>query len=620
MSPPSTQRAEEWDILWRYARNHPGLSSEWVRLIAQMLAMARLFDGAGMMDDLRNAQEWTTHEWLELVDRADALWRQRQAAEQGLAKVAVSPFAESGEPPVVQPGQFEVLRQLCLDLVSRRNVFGDPHSLLSMMLELAQRADGGRGGEFFLPSQTSELLALLTDAEIGDRALCAFSGAGEAAMRLGLRGVEVVLQVPRRSPASFWACLAAATNLRVWVQEADPFEEMAREWSAAITFDLVVVVPPWGGRMADRILGPPGSGLATPPPTTEAWGVSLAARRARRVGVCLVPSGFLFKSSALDQQFKDRAIHEYGLRTVVGLPAGAGGFSAIRPAVVILQRHRASGEVLMIDHSDGKEGRRELNGSDIQQIAALVRRRENAGSSRLVPFEELVAQQLNLSPERYVLTPDEARLHDLIQSSPSVPLEELADIYRPQATTSDSAAGPIVDEPVPLELSVSDLDEVGLARTPNKRLSVSRVDYYKLRRAELRPGDVLLVTKGSVGRVGYVGDISPDEYWVANQSFAILRLRRNGPLKDSRVLFRFLSSPTGYALLQRLRVGTTIPGLQMGDIKRLPILVPSLSDQHRIVDDVERLFSMQAQFNALRSQVAEHQLSMWPEGELGEAR
>jgi type I restriction enzyme M protein len=237
-----------------------------------------------------------------------------------------------------------------------------------------------------------------------------------------------------------------------------------------------------------------------------------------------------------------------------------------------------------------------------------------------VPFEELVAQQLNLSPERYVLTPDEARLHDLIQSSPSVPLEELADIYRPQATTSDSAAGPIVDEPVPLELSVSDLDEVGLARTPNKRLSVSRVDYYKLRRAELRPGDVLLVTKGSVGRVGYVGDISPDEYWVANQSFAILRLRRNGPLKDSRVLFRFLSSPTGYALLQRLRVGTTIPGLQMGDIKRLPILVPSLSDQHRIVDDVERLFSMQAQFNALRSQVAEHQLSMWPEGELGEAR
>jgi len=134
------------------------------------------------------------------------------------------------------------------------------------------------------------------------------------------------------------------------------------------------------------------------------------------------------------------------------------------------------------------------------------------------------------------------------------------------------------------------------------------------RKARLEPGDVLLVIKGSIGKVGFIREIPDDATWLASQSFAILRLRPHAPLSDPRVLFRFLSSPLGQANLHSLRVGSTVPGLQMADIRRLPIILPSVAEQTDISQEVEELFALQDQIQELRAKATAKQTEIWPEG------
>jgi restriction endonuclease S subunit len=164
------------------------------------------------------------------------------------------------------------------------------------------------------------------------------------------------------------------------------------------------------------------------------------------------------------------------------------------------------------------------------------------------------------------------------------------------------------------EVAVADLDEVGRVRRPTKQVSVSRDVVLQTRRALLKLGDIILVIKGSVGKVGFVRDVQDDSEtnWIASQSFVILRLRPHAPIQDPRVLFRYLSSPLGLTKLQNLSVGTTVLGLQMAALQRLSIAVPPLEEQGEIGREVEELFAVQDQIEELRAKLAERQQAIWP--------
>jgi type I restriction enzyme M protein len=162
------------------------------------------------------------------------------------------------------------------------------------------------------------------------------------------------------------------------------------------------------------------------------------------------------------------------------------------------------------------------------------------------------------------------------------------------------------------EVGVADIDEAGVVRLPHKQVTVPPDVASLARRARLEQGDVLLVIKGSVGKVGFLREIPDNATWLASQSFAILRLRQHGPLDDPRILFRFLTSALGQANLQSLRVGTAVPGLQMADVRRLMIVLPDLQQQKAIAHDVEGLFKLQDRIQQLRTELAIKQRQLWP--------
>jgi type I restriction enzyme, S subunit len=92
-------------------------------------------------------------------------------------------------------------------------------------------------------------------------------------------------------------------------------------------------------------------------------------------------------------------------------------------------------------------------------------------------------------------------------------------------------------------------------------------------RSRVKPGDVLISIKGSIGRVGVV----PDHY-EGNISRDIARLRP-GPIIRSSYFGQLLQSPIGQQILGLAQVGTTRAELSITPLRKLRFAIPEPREQ-----------------------------------------
>lgn len=496
--------------------------------------------------------------------------------------------------------------------------------LLQAVLDLA------RDHRSEIPGFSHSAQLLLADAlriRAGERVYCAPIGAAGLALFLaGERGVHVTLDVAERTAAALFAWLAAAGRLdldvRISLSMSRAGSPDAWPWASgteAEQYDVAILHPPFS---EPRPRGLPDDiwlqrGL---PPASTLDGLYLvfAATKAPRAA-CVIPNGFLFRTTRAEQLVKERVIRQDGLDTVIGLPRDAlGRRSGVQASALLfgVSSPLSRGwQVLMVDAKHAAD----VDPDDWHQtVGRAVRAREDSEISRAVSLEEIAQQDFNITVERYVLDPEARRAHDIL--SEAVPLDELAGLYRPQALSTGrgrelSGRDETGFELLPrlLEVGVADIDEAGVVRSPKKLVPPTPEVVQRSRKSRLEPGDILLVIKGSVGKVGYVREIPEGETWLASQSFVIVRLNRHGPISNPLVLFRFLSSEIGQAAIRKLTVGTTIPGLQMADVRRVPVLIPPRSIQRTIVDEVRHVLSIQDSIIALRDEFSARLRTIWPD-------
>lgn len=130
------------------------------------------------------------------------------------------------------------------------------------------------------------------------------------------------------------------------------------------------------------------------------------------------------------------------------------------------------------------------------------------------------------------------------------------------------------------------IDVPGLNRTSKEIAS-------QYARASLRSGDVLLAIRGSYGRVAII----PPELDGANITQDSARIASH-PALDHRYLLYYLGGSVANQYYQRVARGVAVKGVNIGDLRRMPVPVPPPEEQMVIADEVERQFSLLNQAEA----------------------
>ena len=113
----------------------------------------------------------------------------------------------------------------------------------------------------------------------------------------------------------------------------------------------------------------------------------------------------------------------------------------------------------------------------------------------------------------------------------------------------------------------------------------------KLKRSQIKPHDVLINLVGaSIGRCGIV----PSSLESANVNQAVALIRTNSALLPSYLMY-ILVSPSIQRYINSRKVETARPNISLTDLRQLLIPIAPLAEQRKIVEEIERRFSVDEQ-------------------------
>jgi type I restriction enzyme S subunit len=111
---------------------------------------------------------------------------------------------------------------------------------------------------------------------------------------------------------------------------------------------------------------------------------------------------------------------------------------------------------------------------------------------------------------------------------------------------------------------------------------VSEEQAKKYKAQHVRAGDLVFTCWGTVGQVGLVPEDGPyAEYIISNKQ---LKLRPNLEITDPEYLFFYFAGPKMVQHVLGKAIGAAVPGINLGILKELPVVLPPLPVQRRIAN------------------------------------
>jgi type I restriction enzyme M protein len=200
---------------------------------------------------------------------------------------------------------------------------------------------------------------------------------------------------------------------------------------------------------------------------------------------------------------------------------------------------------------------------------------------------KVIENDFQLQVDRYVVSESRRRLEKHLSNLNTI---QLGDMVR---TVRAIPSGLAPEKPLAaMEIGAFDLPQFGYIEAKGKTISVDSNLARRYDDCFLRPLDIVLIVKGSVGKVGLVPFDVPapgNGGWVAGQSAIVLRVH---PEYCAQSLFVQLRSPMGQALLTGIVSGATIKLIQLRELMNLEI-VKSTAEQdaksRKIIDAEDQL-------------------------------
>jgi type I restriction enzyme S subunit len=149
----------------------------------------------------------------------------------------------------------------------------------------------------------------------------------------------------------------------------------------------------------------------------------------------------------------------------------------------------------------------------------------------------------------------------------------------------------------PIFLRIGNLDHEDIRLDLSEIQHVAPPNGAEGMRTAVQHNDILISVTADVGMVGLVPEDLGEAY--INQHVALAR-----PLSSicpSYIAYYFCSSEGGGGHLKKLQRGATKVGLTLDDIRSVPVPLPPLAEQTRIVAEVERRLSVVDELEAVVS-------------------
>lgn len=130
---------------------------------------------------------------------------------------------------------------------------------------------------------------------------------------------------------------------------------------------------------------------------------------------------------------------------------------------------------------------------------------------------------------------------------------------------------------------------------------ISRKFHQQIKKSALQPGDVTVVRTGAPGQCCVIPDSLPE----ANCSDLVIV--RPGPTMLPDFACIFINSETSQAFVRSEQVGVAQSHFNVGSMKRAPLALPSINEQHEIIRRVNSLFTyadcLEARYTPVRDTI-----------------
>lgn len=360
------------------------------------------------------------------------------------------------------------------------------------------------------------------------------------------------------------------------LEDKDPFS-----WAGTPDASLAVVIPPLGARnehsryIEQQIIFQ-GKDLLDFP---EEFALTATAVEAGQHVLAFVPSGLLFRGGR-SKTLREWLVDIKGLDYVIEFPARCLRNTPIGCALLSIRPDGSSkpDTVRLVSADSSKFISKSLNRNELSKGRELARATLVPSTGRHEEVADVAREEIR--ENEYVLNPARYQtqvLERLLEGSRRVRLGNLCGIIFP-VPTKDSR-----DESTTscFEVLMSDFGLDGTVAQGSRERLLDAASASKARKHELKPGDILLGVKGTIGRVAIVTE-EADENLLAGQSMVILRLEDNDRIPDPIYLLRYLSQPDVGKYLNAMAGGSAIRFVRAKDVADLPVPIPSLEQQAKV--------------------------------------
>lgn len=472
----------------------------------------------------------------------------------------------------------------------------DAFSLTDELYRQAAEVPPGRYGAIILSEELTSLMYQLGTPDAGAM-YAPFPASLRIAVRHAREGRPSTTAIPQVD--SLLGAIAILAGLDL--QPGDPIRSSANDEGAVLKqFPILQMVPPLGERI-ERTAGVKGKVIKR---NAEALAIEHGLARCSGRMLVLVSQGLLFRGAG-DYDLRVSLIDSGLLDAVIQLPQGIIAPSTnISTAILVIDVSRdRKAPVLFYDASRSDTAKPERGKrpkfEDWQKVADDVLAKVSGGHAKLVTAARIREARFDLSVSRYVRGPATKKIFSLPNTKP---LSDLVKLIRAQPLKEEDADTGDIFKVV----GGKDIGDDGMVMPPERQMRLSGRARDRAELQLLESGDILISTKGTIGLVGLVGD-EHEENWVANQIFQVIRLNKNAPIRSPIYLFRYLSSPLVQAYLEEQVTGTALAVMKTTDIKDLPVPVPSLEEEDRVLqvhakiaEGYQRIKDVEGEITALK--------------------